>query len=81
MLSNDIKKGMRVLKKNGWYGTVMDNRKGNLRCINTEGYVTEAGDDYVWNISQVETSPGVWEKIELTEAQKKARSTVRGMFG
>ena len=31
MLTNDIKKGMRILLKNGWYATMADNKKGNIR--------------------------------------------------
>ena len=82
MLSNDMKKGMKVIMRGGWKGTIMNNRKGNLRMVEVQGFCTDTGDNYVWNIARVEVEPGKWEDVELTDKQKKARSMVKAMgFG
>ena len=79
MLSNDIKKGMKVVMKgSGWNGTVMDNCKGNLRCIKVQGFCTDTGDNYVWNIAKV-LGPNGWEAVELTEKQKIAHRMTGAM--
>jgi hypothetical protein len=41
MKTNEIKKGMRVKLRNGWYGTMMDNQRGTTRMVEVEGYYTE----------------------------------------
>jgi preprotein translocase subunit YajC len=71
MLANDLKKGDRVHLNNGWSATVMDNMRGNIRLAQVEGFVTELGSIYIWDIVGV----------ELTAAQEKARKVVKGAFG
>jgi len=71
MLSNDLKKGDRVRLTNGWKATIADNLRGNTRMATVEGYVTETGSIYVWDIVGV----------ELTPKQIKARDTVKAFFG
>jgi preprotein translocase subunit YajC len=71
MLANDLKKGDRVHLNNGWRATIMDNKKGSIRFAQVEGFVTELGSIYVWDIAGV----------ELTAAQEKARKVVKGAFG
>lgn len=69
MLSNDLKKGDRIVLTNGWKATIMDNLRGNTRMAEVEGFVTEIGSIYVWDI----------EGVELTPKQVKAQSTVKAM--
>ena len=71
MKANDIKKGMNVLLKNGWYATMADNRKGNIRMAEVQGYVTETGSIYAADIDMVEKPGGGWEKVEHTDKQKQ----------
>ena len=71
MKTNDIKKGMNILLKNGWYATMMDNKKGNIRTAEVQGYVTEIGSIYAADIDMVELPGGGWEKVEATEKQKQ----------
>jgi len=73
MFTNDIKKGMRVILANGWYGTMMDNMKGNIRMVNVEGFCTEIGSVYAWDISQVINPDGTIVKVTLTEKQLKTK--------
>ena len=70
MKANDIKKGMNILLKNGWYATMMDNKKGNIRLAEVQGYCTEIGSIYSADIDMVEKPEGGWEKVEHTEKQK-----------
>lgn len=71
MKTNDIKKGMNILLKNGWYATMMDNKKGNIRTAEVQGYVTETGSIYAADIDMVELPDGGWEKVEATDKQKQ----------
>lgn len=73
MLTNDIKKGMRVQLKNGWFATMMDNKKGNIRFANVEGYFTEMGSIYAADIARVQVGDK-WEKVETTAKQKEVAS-------
>jgi len=76
MLTNDIKKGMRIKLANGWYGTMMDNARGNTRMVEVEGYFTEIGSVYSHDIEFVlddEHSQQRWRKVEHTPAQLKLR--------
>jgi hypothetical protein len=78
ILSNDIKKGDLIRETNGWYGEIMDNLKGNVRCANIHGDFTEAGSIYVWDIFEV-CKGGLVYSIKLTDKQKKNRKMVSAM--
>ena len=70
MKTNDIKKGMRIQLNHGWFGTMMDNRKGNIRCVEVEGFFTEIGSVYSAVIARVLVN-GEWVEVEHTEKQKQ----------
>ena len=76
MKTNDLKKGDRVKLRNGWFGTIADNRKGLTRDITVEGAVTETGSCYTHDIVQY-IGPNGPEAIEHTPAQDKLRTTVK----
>ena len=81
MKTNEIKKGARVHLRNGWYGTMFDNAKGNTRMVNVEGFVTEIGSVYSHDIVAVEIKGQLgaadrWQAIEHTPAQLKLRKLV-----
>jgi fatty acid desaturase len=65
--ANDLKKGDRVQLQNGWRATIMDSKKGTIRFAEVEGFVTELGSIYIWDIVGV----------ELTPKQVKARDRVK----
>lgn len=84
MVTNDLKKGTRILLRNGWEATLIDNAKGNTRMANVEGYVTEVGSVYSHDI--VAVLPGInagpWHvrrRVEHTPAQIKLMGQVKAM--
>jgi len=58
--TNEIKKGMRIKQYNGWYGTMMDNKRGNIRLVEVEGIFTDIGSIYASDISSYRDSNGIW---------------------
>lgn len=92
MLANDLRKGDRVVLHNGWNATIKDNKKGNIRVATVEGFATETGSIYIWDIKGrvlvgepvnrvqylIDFSSGkMLEEIELTPKQAKHRATVK----
>lgn len=70
MFTNEIKKGTRIQLRNGWKGTMADNRKGNIRMAEVEGIVTELGSVYAHDIVYAWPNDER-QTIELTKAQIK----------
>lgn len=81
MKTNDLKKGARVQLRNGWFGTVADNAKGNIRMVDVEGIYRETGSVYSHDILRACPQGGAWELVEHTPAQLKLREQVEGIFG
>lgn len=90
MLTNEIKKGMRVKlsasasmgENPRWEGTVWDNAKGNTRIVEVEGWYKEAGSVYAHDIMWVKPAPeSDWVEVEHTPAQLKLKQTVNAFFG
>jgi len=80
--SNDLKKGDKVVLNNGWKATIEDNMRGNARLATVEGYFTEMGSIYVWDIGCIEMLAGesVSETVQLTDKQLKAKAEVDTLF-
>jgi hypothetical protein len=74
--TNDLKKGARVQLDNGWYATIQDNRKGDVRVATVEGLHTETGSIYAHDIVRVELVEG-WATVSHTPKQKANRDRVR----
>ena len=79
MKTNDIKKGARVMLRNGWEADMTDSLKGNTRIAKVYGYETETGSVYSHDIVKVKVD-GVWEAVEHTEAQLKLRDKVEAFI-
>jgi hypothetical protein len=79
--TNELKKGRRVLLRNGWQADIMDNMKGNTRLAKVYGFETEIGSVYSHDIAQAETlginSLTQWIRVEHTPAQQKLRAKVK----
>jgi preprotein translocase subunit YajC len=73
--TNDLKKGDRVLLRNGWYATLADNRKGDIRVATVEGMVTETGSIYAHDIMQAHLGAS-WVKIAHTPKQLDMQNRV-----
>lgn len=73
MFANDMKKGMRVLLRNGWFGTMSDNAKGLTRIVDVEGFEREMGSVYTFDIAKVRSCENEesWQTVEFTPAQQK----------
>jgi hypothetical protein len=50
LTTNSIKKGMGVRMRNGWYGIMADNMKGNTRMVDVDGDYREMGSVYSHDI-------------------------------
>jgi len=81
VFTNELKKGDRILQFNGWYGTIKDNAKGNIRIAEVEGFETETGSIYAHDIAFKINPDGLRTRIEHTPAQIKLRNEVTQMFG
>jgi len=71
--TNDIKKGDRIQLRNGWYATMYDNKRGNIRMAEVEGIYTEISSVYAHNIVMAKVD-GEWQQVEHTKQQKKMRA-------
>ena len=50
LTTNSIKKGMGVQLRNGWYGIMADNMRGNTRMVDVAGIYREIGSVYSHDI-------------------------------
>lgn len=78
MFANDVKKGMRIQLRNGWFGTMADNAKGNIRMVDVEGTFREIGSVYTHDIRVVQVGDS-WENVELSPAQAKKAENIKTM--
>ena len=83
MQTNDIKKGMRVMLRNGWEGIMYDNKKGNTRMVEVYGHYTEIGSVYAWDIVQAQVDKDIggnqWVTVILTPKQLADRNRIKAM--
>lgn len=71
--TKDLKKGDRVVLRNGWFATVVSRPVGIRVCLKVEGLYTEIGDQYIWDVA-ARVAPGGMERLTLTPKQIKTRS-------
>ena len=81
MFTNDLKKGTRIYLRNGWEATLIDNKKGNTRLADVEGFCQEMGSVYSHDIMRYQDVEGNWHDVEHTDKQKQCRKMVLSMFG
>jgi hypothetical protein len=74
--TNDLKKGDMVLLGNGWKATMLDNKKGDIRCANVEGLVTESGDIYMHDVAYYVDKDRFLHPITHTKKQLELRQRV-----
>ena len=77
MLTNEIKKGMRIKLACGWMAKMADNAKGTIRIAEVYGIYTETGSIYAHDIIAVETPDGGWAQVEYTPAQLKTKAKIK----
>jgi len=49
--TNKLKKGTRVVLRNGWQAVLEDNMRGSIRMATVEGFYTEMGSIYAHDIA------------------------------
>jgi hypothetical protein len=76
--TNDLKDGTRIQSACGWKGTIKDNRKGNTRLAEVEGFFTEIGSVYSHDIVSAIVD-GQWVQVEHTPAQLKLKKQLTSM--
>lgn len=69
--TNEIRKGTKVLLRNGFEAIIDDNKKGNIRFARVFGIYEELGSIYAHDICTAYMPDGEICEIELTPAQKK----------
>ena len=86
MVTNDIKKGTKVLSVQLGVpvsGIVMDNKKGNTRLIDVKGsevgLFDEMGSVYAHDIIEAKIDDA-WIPVTHTEAQLKLKQQVKELF-
>ena len=72
MKTNDLKRGSRVMLRNGWEADIMDNMKGQTRMARVYGNYTEMGSVYSHDIKYVKIGED-WFPIEHTDTQLKLK--------
>ena len=79
MKTNDLKKGTLIYLRNGWFATIVDNKKGNIRDATVEGFYIETGSVYSHDIMEARVD-GKWISVEHTPAQNKLREQLERIF-
>ena len=74
--ANDLKKGTRVVLRNGYQADLVDNLKGNTRLAKVYGEYTEMGSVYTKDILEAKVGEN-WKKVALSAAQRKAAKKIR----
>ena len=67
--------------RNGWEGTMMDNKRGLTRIAEIEGFYTEIGSVYAHDITAAKAESGHWVYIEYTEKEIKCKEMNEAIFG
>lgn len=76
----DIKKGNTILLNNGWYGTMLDNKKGVTRFAEVEGTFTEVGSIYAHDIAAAFINDH-WVSVEYTQKELDCKAMNEAIFG
>lgn len=76
--TNDLKSGTRILLACGWYATLKDNKKGNTRVADVEGFYREIGSVYSHDIVRAQVD-GQWVQVEHTPEQLNLKKMVEHM--
>jgi len=73
--TNDLKKGTKILLKNGWDAVIYDNKKGNTRLAEVDGIFKEIGSIYAHDIDQAFIN-NEWIPVTHTKKQKDLNALI-----
>jgi hypothetical protein len=80
--TNDIKAGTNIILANGFNATMKDNKRGNIRVCEVEGYHTELGSVYAHDIVKAyDPVKEEYVKVIHTPAQLKCKSLNAALWG
>jgi len=79
MKTNDLKKGVTVLLRNGWTAEIVDNKKGQTRMAKVFGDYTEIGSIYSHDIVGYLDDDGFLHDVDHTDKQKALRESLIAM--
>lgn len=79
MISNDVKKGMRVRLRSGLEAVMYDSAVSDVRMATVEGIVDELGSIYAYEIEAVQTDSG-WERVTPTQSQRDINERLMGFW-
>ena len=75
----NVKKGTKVILRNGWKAKVEDNTVNqHTRVCTVYGDYTEMGSVYTTDIVEAQMSDGSWQIVEHTPAQLKVSKARAG---
>lgn len=81
MLTNNLHKGDRVILENGFEAKILDNRKGITRLCEVHGIHTEIGSVYSYNMTHYfDNETEQWQQIELTDHQRRIKTTHKELY-
>lgn len=76
--TNDLKKGTPITLKNGWAAIIMDNKKGDIRLAEVDGYVKEIGSIYAHDIDAAFIN-NEWVLVDYTKSQLQLKEMVENI--
>jgi len=65
--TNKLKKGTRVVLRNGWEAVLEDNKKGSIRMATVFGVYTEMGSIYAHDIAGYKEGDVWWKLPQMKE--------------
>ena len=79
MKTNDLKKGVRVMLRNGWQTDIVDNGRGITRDAKVFGIYTEIGSVYAHDIVAYKTGDEWKNDLEYTPNQLACKANAEAM--
>lgn len=77
----DVKKGDRVLLRNGWEAKTLESARKTTVLCEVYGYCTECGSVYGHDIVRVVNEKGYWEDVtEYTPGQIRCKLANENLF-
>jgi hypothetical protein len=73
--TNDLKKGTPITLRNGWAAIIMDNKKGDIRLAEVDGFAKEIGSIYAHDIDMAFINDE-WVMVDYTKSQLALKDMV-----
>lgn len=80
VITNQLKRGMRIKLRNGWEALVVEECKENILEAKVFGDFTETGSIYAHDVVAVQID-GSWVEVKMTEAQRRFHDELSRFYG